>query len=281
MAIEALRRQADPAGGKTRQARQRFVLMPLTEVPLMLRASTPDSDTDTSFANQLNDIRRTKLYDLFAAAPFIAWCVYCATQILSSLVQQIALAKFFIQTDPSVLRAPLILSILSNISTLAFLVVLVLMFAIRHVPKYTAPGFYPRCAAVVGTFLGVGVTLLPLQELSAWLYLGSLLLIIGGTVLAVCAALALGRSISILPQARGLVTRGPYFLVRHPLYLGEMVAAIGIALLHVSSWALLLVGLQFIFQFQRMKIEERMLVQVFPEYGDYMTRTARLVPGVY
>jgi protein-S-isoprenylcysteine O-methyltransferase Ste14 len=207
--------------------------------------------------------------------------MYCATQTLSSLTQQIALAKFFLQTDPSVLRAPLILSILSNISTLAFLVVLVVMFAVRHVPTYTAPGLYPRCAAVVGTFLGVGVTLLPAQQLSAWLYLSALLLIIGGAVVAAWAALALGRSISILPQTRGLVTWGPYSIVRHPLYLGEMVAAIGIALLHVSSWALLLVGLQFIFQFQRMKIEEQTLVRVYPEYADYMARTARLMPGVY
>ncbi|MGZ9410478.1 MAG: methyltransferase family protein [Methylocystis sp.] len=241
----------------------------------------PDSDTDTSLAEQLNDIRRSKLYDLFAAAPFIAWCVYCATQILPALDEQIALAKFFIQTDPSVLRAPLILSILSNISTLAFLLVLVVVFAVRHVPRYTASGFYPRCVAAVATFLGVGVTLVPLRELSSWLYLGSLLLIIGGTVIAIWATLALGRSISIVPQARALTMRGPYSLVRHPLYLGEMVAAIGIALLHVSSWALLLVGLQFIFQFQRMKVEERMLAQVFPEYEDYMARTARLVPGVY
>ena len=245
----------------------------------MLKASTPESDT--SLVTWLNDFRRTKLYDLLAATPFIAWCVFCATQTLPSVAQEIALAKFFIQTNPSVLRAPLILIIASNISTLVFLAVLVVMFAVRRVPRHTAPGLYPRCAAVVGTFLGVGVTLLPLQELPSLLYLGSLLSIFGGTIVAICAALVLGRSISILPQARGLVTRGPYSLVRHPIYLGEIVAAVGIALLHLSSWALLLLGLQCIFQFQRMKIEERMLAQFFPEYGDYMARTARLVPGVY
>jgi protein-S-isoprenylcysteine O-methyltransferase Ste14 len=245
----------------------------------MLRAWTPE--TDSSLATRLNDFRRTKLYDLLAAIPFIAWCVFCASQTLPSVAQEVALAEFLIQTDPSALRAPLILVIAANIGTLVFLAVLAVMFAARRVPRHTAPGFYPCFAAVVGTFLGVGVTLLPLQELSSLLYLGSLLLIIGGTVIAICAALALGRSISILPQARGLITLGPYSLVRHPLYLGEMIAAIGIALLHVSSWALLLVGLQFIFQFQRMKIEERTLAQIFPEYEDYMARTARLAPGIY
>jgi protein-S-isoprenylcysteine O-methyltransferase Ste14 len=42
--------------------------------------------------------------------------------------------------------------------------------------------------------------------------------------------LSLGRSISILPQARQLVTSGPYAFVRHPLYLGEMTAMLGIAM---------------------------------------------------
>lgn len=247
----------------------------------MLRASTPDSETDALLANWLNDIRRSKLYDLLVATPFIAWCVYSATQRLPELARQIALAKFCIQTDPSVLRAPLILSIVSNISTLLFLLVLIIMFALRHVPRYRATGLYPRFAALVGTFLSFGIGLLPLQELSSFLYLSALLWIIVGMTVAIWAALTLGRSISILPEARRLVTRGPYSIVRHPLYVGEMVAIVGIAVLHWSPWALSLVAVQCIFQFQRMKIEESMLVKVFPEYRDYMARTARLVPGVF
>ena len=34
-------------------------------------------------------------------------------------------------------------------------------------------------------------------------------------------------------------------------------------------------------QVLRMKNEERLRFQVFPEYGDYMVRTARLIPGLY
>jgi protein-S-isoprenylcysteine O-methyltransferase Ste14 len=55
----------------------------------------------------------------------------------------------------------------------------------------------------------------------------------------------------------------------------------GVALQFLSAWALLLLGLQFAIQLQRMKYEERILSEVFPEYEDYMMRTARLVPGVY
>jgi protein-S-isoprenylcysteine O-methyltransferase Ste14 len=134
---------------------------------------------------------------------------------------------------------------------------------------------------VVGSFLSAGFLLLPLQELSYALYLASLLLVIAGTGFAIYALLVLGRSISILPEARRLVTRGPYALVRHPLYLGEIAALAGVALQYLSAWALLLLGLVWAFQLQRIKYEELVLSQMFPEYGDYMARTARLVPGVY
>ena len=226
-------------------------------------------------------IRRTKLYDLFAAAPLIAWFVFCATQTLPSVVRQVALVKLVVQTDPSVLPASLVLSSVSRVITLVFFAVMVVMFAVRQVPQRTALGFYPRCTAVAGTFLGVGMLLLPPQELSSAVYLASLLLIISGTAFAICAGLVLGRSISILPEARRLVTWGPYALVRHPLYLGEIVAMVGVALQYLSAWAFVLLGLLCVFQLLRMKNEERVLFQVFPEYGDYMARTARLVPGVY
>jgi len=234
-----------------------------------------------AMTQRLKAIRRTKLYDVFAAAPLIVWYLFCAADLLSSVAQQIALIKLFVQTDPSVLPAGLILSTISRVAALGFFAVLVVMFAVRRVPQRTATGFYPRCAAVVGTFIGVSFLLLPPQELSSALYLASLILIITGFAFAIWAGLVLGRSISILPQARRLVTWGPYAYVRHPLYLGEIVAMAGVALQFLSAWALLLLGLQFAIQLQRMKYEERILSEVFPEYEDYMMRTARLVPGVY
>ena len=81
-----------------------------------------------------------------------------------------------------------------------------------------------------------------------------LLLVIAGTLLAICALVVLGRSISILPEARRLVTWGPDALIRHPLYLGEIVALAGVAIEYLSVWALLLLGLICAFQLQRMKI---------------------------
>jgi protein-S-isoprenylcysteine O-methyltransferase Ste14 len=85
----------------------------------------------------------------------------------------------------------------------------------------------------------------------------------------------------MLPEARRLVTNGPYSVIRHPLYLGEAVAFVGVTLQYLSPWALALLALQCIFQLERMKNEELVLLQAFPDYHDYAARTARLVPGLY
>jgi protein-S-isoprenylcysteine O-methyltransferase Ste14 len=230
--------------------------------------------------NNIQPLRR-KLYDLFAATPLIGLYLFGLSQMLSPLGQQIALAKLFIQTDPSVLPAVFVLSIVSNICTAVFFALLVVMFAVRRVPLHYPIAFYPRFVAVAGTFLGFGIVMLAPQELSYGLSLTSLLSIIGGTLFAVWATLTLARSISIIPEARGLVTSGPYAFVRHPLHIGEFVVLFGIALQHLMPWSLLLLGVQCVFQFERMKNEERVLARAFPNYADYIACTARLLPGVY
>jgi protein-S-isoprenylcysteine O-methyltransferase Ste14 len=89
---------------------------------------------------------------------------------------------------------------------------------------------------------------------------------------------ALGRCFGLLPEARGLVTRGPYRLVRHPVYLGEFV---GVAGLLIASPTHRNLGLAVAFaaaQAVRMRMEERALGEEFPEYTSYSAATPRLVP---
>jgi protein-S-isoprenylcysteine O-methyltransferase Ste14 len=233
------------------------------------------------FADRLEAVRRTKLYDLFAAMPFIAWLLFSAAQMLPPLTEQIALASFFFfKIHPSALPLSMALNILSKVCTLVFLSALVVMFAVRRVPTGRAQGLYARFAALAGTFSTVGIVWLPLQELSSTLYLISLLLIVGGTALALSAVCALGRSISLMPEARRLITWGPYAVIRHPLYVGEMIATAGLAMQFLMPWAQMLLGLSCILQFERVRNEERLLIQSFPCYRDYMANTARFLPGV-
>jgi protein-S-isoprenylcysteine O-methyltransferase Ste14 len=65
----------------------------------------------------------------------------------------------------------------------------------------------------------------------------------------------------------GSLTTRDYALVRQPLYLSKIVALAGVALQYWSVWALLLWGLVCVFQLQRITYEERVLSEVFPEYG--------------
>ena len=99
--------------------------------------------------------------------------------------------------------------------------------------------------------------------------------------LAAVALMQLGRSLSIMPEARRLVTEGLYARIRHPLYLGEAIATIGVLLLYRIPAAFALVAIQFCLQLWRMREEEKVLAAAFPEYAEYRQRTARLIPGIY
>jgi protein-S-isoprenylcysteine O-methyltransferase Ste14 len=49
----------------------------------------------------------------------------------------------------------------------------------------------------------------------------------------------------------------------------------------LSPWAVAIFGLQCACQVVRITSEERVLSRVFPEYRNYMTHTARLLPYIY
>jgi protein-S-isoprenylcysteine O-methyltransferase Ste14 len=94
----------------------------------------------------------------------------------------------------------------------------------------------------------------------------------------VIAVAFLGRNFGVLPAARGLVTRGPYRLVRHPIYLGEIGACAGLALAAPSIYNAGLLGALCFAQATRMNLEERALAAAFPDYERYAMRTPRLFP---
>jgi protein-S-isoprenylcysteine O-methyltransferase Ste14 len=92
------------------------------------------------------------------------------------------------------------------------------------------------------------------------------------------SVLALGRCFGVLPEVRGLVTGGPYKLIRHPVYLGELGACAGLVLASPTAWNLGVAAAFAAAQATRMRLEERALLGVFSEYADYAARTPRLVP---
>jgi len=103
-------------------------------------------------------------------------------------------------------------------------------------------------------------------------------LLAAGLALSVWAASSLGPSFGLAAEARGLVTSRAYRRIRHPLYLGEGVAALG-ALVPVLSPTTVLVYAAFcLCQAARAVLEERVLAATFPEYAEHRRRTPALLP---
>ncbi|MGN6748056.1 MAG: protein-S-isoprenylcysteine O-methyltransferase [Xanthobacteraceae bacterium] len=86
-----------------------------------------------------------------------------------------------------------------------------------------------------------------------------------------------------LRERHTLVTSGVYALVRHPMYAGFWLMALGQALL-LPNWVAGpagLIGFGALF-FGRVAREEAMMIGAFgDEYRAYMRRTARVVPWLY
>jgi protein-S-isoprenylcysteine O-methyltransferase Ste14 len=109
---------------------------------------------------------------------------------------------------------------------------------------------------------------------------GSILQILGLTVWMV-SFFALGRSFGLVAADRGVVTRGPYGVVRHPLYASYMVTQLGYFLQSASAWNAVVLAFTWTCQVARARAEERLLADA-TSYGEYRQRVRwRLVPGIW
>lgn len=157
----------------------------------------------------------------------------------------------------------------------------ILIVIIRRRPVARMRGFGPKIVALAGTFLPISLVLLPYQQVSAATSVVAAAVLLVGGILVLWTWPHLGRSYSLMAEARELKTTGPYRLVRHPLYLFEEINVAGIYLFYVSPLATLILAVQIACQLIRIRNEERVLSQVFPEYRAYRETTAALIPGIY
>lgn len=207
------------------------------------------------------------MYDTLMRLPLIGYALFITAVQIQSLIH---------------MRLPIdVIHVAMGLSTIAFLLLIAAVVILRTRPSDKANGLGPRISALIGTFLMYGVVLFPRRDLSLPLEMMSTALMLIGTVGAVVALSQLGRSFSIMAESRQLVTSGPYRFVRHPLYLTEEIATIGIFMQFASVWTVLILAVQIACQLRRIQNEETVLTANFPEYTAYSRNISRLIPGIY
>jgi protein-S-isoprenylcysteine O-methyltransferase Ste14 len=175
-------------------------------------------------------------------------------------------------------------ALFSKLCAVLFYALIVWFTLTRAQPRAQATGWQPRIMALLGTFLFMAslVWLEKREDFGIASHLISASLVAAGSALMLAILLRLGRSFSIMAEARRLVTGGPYAIVRHPLYVAEAIATVGVLIDFLSWAAVAVVVAQFACQIQRIRNEEAVLLATFPvDYGRYMARTKRLIPGVW
>jgi protein-S-isoprenylcysteine O-methyltransferase Ste14 len=132
------------------------------------------------------------------------------------------------------------------------------------------------------TRVGVlGARFLPESAAIGWAGLG---LTAAGCALAVWARACLGSNWSATATQKHnheLVRRGPYALVRHPIYAGFLLAMLGTALALGEMRGLVALALAFVGWFTKARTEERLLSEAFGgAYARYRREVKQLIPFI-
>jgi len=101
-----------------------------------------------------------------------------------------------------------------------------------------------------------------------------------GLALSVASKLYLNRSFGLIAANRGVKSRGPYRIVRHPMYLGYFVNQLGFLSLNLSIANSLIYLIAWSFQIIRVAEEEAVLRQD-ESYRQFTQRVrSRVIPGL-
>lgn len=230
----------------------------------------------------------TEVADLSVPRPYLdgkaLWDVFCRVVaggffvylLLDNLISVLSLVNRYQQFG----RFHFWASVCAKSLVVVFLALHCVLFITRLRPVKKTLGARPRAMALLGSFFFY-LLAIPVSQPSLWQAVVGSLLLCTGTLMAVISLRKLGRSFSMMPEARKLITTGPYGIVRHPMYLSEEIAIAGIVIQNLSPYALALFTVHFWIQVQRMKHEENVLRNTFSEYDEVMGPRPRLIPHVY
>ncbi len=153
-------------------------------------------------------------------------------------------------------------------------------FLVRGRPSALAPGWASRLVAYANSFLVMVFILVAARVQPEWLRptpvpglrtVGAVLWL-AGAVLCLWPLWYLRRSFSLEPEARTLVTSGPYRLARHPIYTVYLLINAGILLRHLTVPFAIVLALWVALLLIRVRYEEGVLASAFPDYPEYQRR---------
>jgi protein-S-isoprenylcysteine O-methyltransferase Ste14 len=243
------------------------------------RPSTLAGDDAGLFGERPRPGAAGPLYDWLLQRGVALWFLGLATTLGIGLA---ATASKLDLTHPGTIAWAAVGDMLSRLFTLLFFALAAWLSLVRAPAVAKARGLQPRLTALLSVTLVFALPLLPrLPAPPTWLLFLSAGLALLGNALALAVLNRLGTSFSVMSEARRLVTDGPYRFVRHPLYLTEEIAIVGIFLPYWSWAAGLLFVVHLAVQLARLRNEERVLRETFPDYADYARRTACLIPGIW
>jgi protein-S-isoprenylcysteine O-methyltransferase Ste14 len=105
-----------------------------------------------------------------------------------------------------------------------------------------------------------------------------------GLALAIWARLRLGRNWSgtvTIKENHQLIRQGPYRLVRHPIYLGILLAMVGTAIGYGKAPCLIGVPIVFLAFWKKSRVEEQFMIAQFgAQYFQYQREVKAIIPGL-
>jgi protein-S-isoprenylcysteine O-methyltransferase Ste14 len=155
----------------------------------------------------------------------------------------------------------------------------VIAYLIRRPARAVSRRMRDWLLAFGGTF--GGVLFRPDGAHPPWGLPAGLVVQLFGLAICVTSFLALGRSFGFVAADRGLVKRGPYAIVRHPIYASYLFLQAGYVLQSISIRNALVMVFASGCNVGRAIAEDRMLA-ANDEYADYRSHVRwRLIPGVW
>ncbi len=78
-----------------------------------------------------------------------------------------------------------------------------------------------------------------------------------------------------------LVTNGPYRIIRHPMYTAQIIALTPLIIEYFTYYRLIAILMLTIVLLVKIEFEEKLLIEHFKDYSEYIKKTKKLIPFIY